>query len=67
MKAINLREHTDDELQNLQDDTRRELAELRMMQRVGDGSTSMIKMRNLRRDIARIRTVLNERAAAGSR
>jgi large subunit ribosomal protein L29 len=62
MKATNLREQTGEELQNLMDETRSELANVRMMQRVGDGSQSAVKMRTLRRDIARIKTVMQERA-----
>ena len=62
MKAASLREQTDVELQNLLEETRQELGNLRMMQRVGDGSQSPIKQRGLRRDIARIETVLKERA-----
>jgi large subunit ribosomal protein L29 len=62
MKATSLREQTDDELRNLMDEARSELANVRMMQRVGDGSQSPVKMRTLRRDIARIKTVMQERA-----
>jgi len=62
MKATNLREQTDEELQNLMEETRGELANVRMMQRVGDGSQSPLKMRTLRRDVARIKTVMQERA-----
>ena len=62
MKASSLREQTDVELQSLLEETRRDLGDLRMMQRVGDGSRSPIKQRGLRRDIARIETILRERA-----
>ena len=62
MKASSLREQTDEELRNLHDVTWRELGNLRMMQRVGDGSQKPIRQRSLRRDIARISTVLTERA-----
>ncbi|MBL7076883.1 MAG: 50S ribosomal protein L29 [Kiritimatiellae bacterium] len=63
MKASSLREQTDEELQNLMEETRSELANVRMMQRVGDGSQSPLKMQTLRRDVARIKTVMQERAA----
>ncbi len=66
VKASNLREQTDEELQNLMDETRSELANVRMMQRVGDGSQSPIKMRTLRREIARIKTVMQERSGQAS-
>lgn len=62
IKASNLREQTDEELQHIMDETRSELANVRMMQRVGDGSESPVKMRTLRRDVARIKTVMQERA-----
>ena len=62
IKATNLREQTDEELLNLMDETRSELANVRMMQRVGDGSQSPLKMQTLRRDIARMKTVMQERA-----
>jgi large subunit ribosomal protein L29 len=63
MKANSLREQTDEELLNLMDETRSELANVRMMQRVGDGSQSPVKMRTLRRDVARIKTVMQQRVA----
>ncbi len=63
MKASSLREQTDEELQNLMEETRSELANVRMMQRVGDGSQSPLKMQTLRRDVARIKTGMQERAA----
>lgn len=65
IKANSLREQTDEELQNLMDETRSELADVRMKQRVGDGSQQPLKMRTLRRDIARIKTVTQERAKQG--
>jgi ribosomal protein L29 len=63
IKANSLREQTDEELLNLMDETRSELANVRMMQRVGDGSQSPVKMRILRRDVARIKTVMQQRVA----
>jgi large subunit ribosomal protein L29 len=63
IKANSLREQTDEELLNLMDETRSELANVRMMQRVGDGSQSPVKMRTLRRDVARIKTVMQQRVA----
>ena len=63
IKATSLREQTDEELLNLMDETRSELASVRMMQRVGDGSQSPVKMRTLRRDVARIKTVMQQRVA----
>lgn len=60
-KASSLREQTDEELRNLMDETRSELGSVRMMQRVGDGSHSPLKIRTLRRDVARIKTVMQAR------
>jgi large subunit ribosomal protein L29 len=62
IKANGLREQTDEELLNLLEETRSELGTVRMMQRVGDGSQQPVRMRTLRRDIARIKTVMRERA-----
>ena len=63
IKATSLREQTDEELLNLMDETRSELANVRMMQRVGDGSQSPVKMRTLRHDVARIKKVMQQRVA----
>lgn len=65
MKAVKLREHTDDELQQLYQDTRKELFDLRVRKGTGDSSEQPLRIRVLRRDIARIETVLGERLSRG--
>ncbi len=60
MKAANLRDQTDDELRQMYEDTRRELFDLKVRKRVGDSPEQPLKIRSLRRDIARIRTVQKE-------
>jgi large subunit ribosomal protein L29 len=61
MKATNLREQTDEELQHELHEAETQLAETRVKQGFGEGSAHPIRMRGLRRDIARIKTVLRER------
>ncbi|MFC1499340.1 50S ribosomal protein L29 [Verrucomicrobiota bacterium] len=61
MKAANLRDQTDEELGNLYEDTKREFFELKMKKGSGDSSEQPLKVRGLRRDVARIKTVLRER------
>lgn len=60
MKATELRELTDDELRQRLDETRQALFNLRVQQAIGQmEKPSQLKM--LRRDIARILTVMRER------
>ena len=63
MKLEELREQTDDELRERERDLTRELWQARM-----DNYTNQLddtaKIRRLRRDIARVKTLLSERAAA---
>ena len=61
MKAVNLREQTDEELEQLRDNTRKELFDLKVRQGVGDSSEQPLRARTLRRDVARILTVMRER------
>jgi len=60
MKANEIRELTNEELGQRSDDTHRELFNLRMQQSVGQVENPL-RIRELRRDIARINTILNER------
>lgn len=63
MKVEELREQTDDELRERERDLTRELWQARM-----DNHTNMLddtaKIRRLRRDIARVKTLLTERVNA---
>ena len=65
MKAKELREKTAEELKTELHDMRREQFNLRMQQGVGQMSRPD-QMRKVRRDIARVKTVLNELARAGN-
>ena len=61
MKAEQLREQSDEELVDLYEDTARELFDLQMKKASGDTSQPFVKMRLLRRDLARIRTIQRQR------
>ena len=61
MKASSVREQTDEELKQLLADLTRELFELKGKKGVGDASGQPLRMRTLRRDLARLKTVLRER------
>jgi large subunit ribosomal protein L29 len=60
-KASALREQTDDELRQTFEDTMKELFELRVKRATGDASEQPLRIRSLRREIARIKTVMKER------
>ena len=62
MKTTQLREQTDEELAQSLEDTQKELFELRVKKKTGDATEQPLRLRTLRRDVARIRTVLAERA-----
>jgi large subunit ribosomal protein L29 len=64
MKALNIREQTDEELQQACRDMRRELFDLRIRKRTGEGAENPLRIRTLRRDVARAMTVLRERGVA---
>lgn len=61
MKAVNLRDQTDEELRQLRDDTAKELLELRVKRGAGGGGEQPLRIRTLRRDMARIKTILRQR------
>lgn len=67
MKATELRQRTDDELREAYDEARQELFELQVRKDVeGDAAEqNPLKARLLRRDIARIKTVMKEREVEG--
>lgn len=62
MKAIKLRESTADELQKKLQDLRLEGKNLRFQRAKGE-LKNLLKIREVRRDIARILTVLKEKAS----
>ena len=64
MKAVEIRELTDAELQQKLHDTEKELFNLRIQQSYGQLEKPS-RVRELRRDIARIGTVISERSNKG--
>jgi large subunit ribosomal protein L29 len=63
MKAVELRELTEEELRQRMFETQRELFNLRIQKSTGQLEKAS-RIRDLRRDVARIRTVMNERSQA---
>lgn len=63
MKARDIREWTDDELRVQMEQARRELFNLRMQQAVGHLEQPS-RIRQLRRDLARMKTVESQRRSA---
>jgi len=61
MKASELREQTGEEILQTLRETTRELQDLRARKGVGDTSEQPLKERTLRRNLAKIKTVLHER------
>ncbi len=60
MKATQLKEKTADELRETYDETRQTLFELQVRKDTGEASENPLKVRALRRDVARIKTVMRE-------
>jgi ribosomal protein L29 len=60
MKATQLREKTAEELQEAYDETRQALFDLQVRVDTGDGTEQPLKARVLRREVARIKTVMRE-------
>jgi large subunit ribosomal protein L29 len=63
MKIVELREKSSDELQNRQKELAEQLFKLRFQRSTGRMENPM-KIRQVRREIARIKTLLNERPRA---
>jgi large subunit ribosomal protein L29 len=63
MKAAELRNKTDNELETRQRELTEQLFKLRFQRAAGRMENPM-KMREVRREIARIKTLLNEKARA---
>ena len=62
MKASKIREETNEEIRVRLDAARAELLDLRVKEAARNAGRMPVKVRNLRRDIARMKTVLHERA-----
>jgi large subunit ribosomal protein L29 len=65
MKANDIRERSDDELRKTLGDLEEQLFKLRFQKSTGQ-IENPIKIREVRKDIARVLTVINERRAEGS-
>ena len=65
MKAAELREQTDEELQQLYDDAVKAFFDLKIKRSAGDSSDQPLLIRERRRNVARILTVMRERSIAG--
>lgn len=61
MKASTLRDRTVEELRHSYENSRKELFELRLGKSKADSSEQPLRIRALRRDIARIKTVMREK------
>ena len=69
MKAEDLRNKTDEELAEAYDEVRQELFDLQVRKDIeGDAAgNNPVKARLLRRDVARIKTVMKERQVEGAK
>ena len=65
MKANDIRERSDDELRKTLGDLEEQLFKLRFQKSTGQ-IENPIKIREVRKDIARVLTVINQRQAEGS-
>ncbi|MEP6643646.1 MAG: 50S ribosomal protein L29 [Acidobacteriaceae bacterium] len=64
MKSDKVRNFTDDELRHQQNELGEQLFKLKFQMKMGQ-TESLKKMRGLRKDIARVKTVSREREIAG--
>ncbi|SDK17335.1 50S ribosomal protein L29 [Aliiruegeria lutimaris] len=65
MNATELRDQTPDQLREKLTDLKKEAFNLRFQQATG-AMESTARMRQVRRDVARVKTVLNEKAAGAA-
>lgn len=66
MKAKHMREHTDEELQEMFVDLGRKLFNARVKKNIGEASGQPLEIRGYRRELARIKTILKERSIIAS-
>ncbi|MFN2443886.1 MAG: 50S ribosomal protein L29 [Thermoanaerobaculia bacterium] len=64
-KAADLREKTDNDLHNREKELREQLFKLRFQSSMGS-SENPLKIRQVRREIARVQTLLNEKKRAAA-
>ena len=61
MKAAKLREQGNEELRQAAEDMAQEISGLRIKKGIGEGSEQPLRIRSLRRDLARVKTIMTER------
>lgn len=61
MKAAEIRKQSDDELKRLGQDTRKEIFQVHLKKGRGDNAEQPLRVRGLRKDLARVETVMRER------
>lgn len=61
MKVKQIRENSTEEIRGLIKEAKREMLNIKMKKAVADGSIQPLKARTLRRDVARMQTVIRER------
>ena len=61
MKAVGLREQTEEELRQRLRDTEQELIGARVKRRTVESGVQPLRLRTLRREVARIKTIMRER------
>ena len=64
MKATKIREMSADEIRAQLATTRREVLDLMVMAAARNGGRAPVKVRGLRRDVARLETILREKESA---
>ena len=62
-KASELREKTDEELITLCEEISKDLEQFEINKGTGQATDRFMRVRGMRRDIARIKTIINERGA----
>ena len=62
-KASELREKADEELITLCEEISKELEHFEIKKGTGEATDGFMRVRGMRRDIARIKTIINERGA----
>ena len=61
MKASQLREQGNEELAQIAEDAVKQLSGLRIKKGFGDGAEQPLRVRTLRREVARVKTIIRER------
>jgi ribosomal protein L29 len=64
MKAAKLREHTPAELRQVHTDTTRAILDYKAKKGIGDSSEQPLRIRTLRRELARVKTIMKEQGVA---